>query len=68
MPLDRRRGRDFVDVVHKSQLSGFYFLHDHPKTLILMEDGALMHCSKESSNWRQAYGIKSSFDMQTFLT
>ena len=36
MPIDRQRGRDFVDIVYESQLSGFYFLHNHPESLILM--------------------------------
>lgn len=58
IPPDRRKGRDFVDVVYESRLSGFYFLHDHPQTLILMEDGAPVHRSKESSDWRQAHGIR----------
>jgi len=50
IPLDRQKGRNFVDVVYESRLSGFCFFHDHPETLILMEDGALMHHSKESSD------------------
>jgi len=50
IPPDRRKGRDFVDEVYENRLSGFYFLHDHPEILILMEDGALVHHSKESSN------------------
>ena len=58
IPPDRRSGRDFVNVVYESRLSGFYFLHDHPETLTLMEDGAPVHRSKESSNWRQAHGIR----------
>ena len=29
MPLNRQRGRDFVDVVYESRLSGFYFLDNH---------------------------------------
>ena len=58
IPPDRRSGRDFVNVVYESRLSGFYFLHDHPETLTLMKDGAPVHHSKESSNWRQAHGIR----------
>ena len=50
IPLDRRSGRDFVNVVYESRLSGFYFLHDHPETLTLMKDGAPVHHSKASSN------------------
>jgi hypothetical protein len=69
IPPDRWKGRDFVDVVVESCLSGFYFLHDHHETLILMEDGALMHHSKESSDWRQVHVIRTllwlanSFDL-----
>ena len=58
IPPDRRSGRDFVNVVYESRLSGFYFLHDHLETLTLMKDGAPVHRSKESSNWRQAHGIR----------
>ena len=58
IPPDRRSGRDFVNVVYESRLSGFYFLHDHCETLTVMEDGAPVHRSKESSNWRQAHGIR----------
>ena len=58
MPLDRQRGRNFVDVVNKSQLSGFYFLHNHSKILILMEDDAPIYSSKESSDWMERHGIK----------
>lgn len=58
IPPDRRKGRDFVDVVYESRLSGFYFLHDHRETLILMEDGAPVHRSKEASEWRQAHGMR----------
>jgi len=50
IPLDRWKGKDSVDVVYESRLSGFYFLHDHLETLVLMEDGAPGHRSKESSN------------------
>ena len=33
-------------------------MHDNPHELILMEDGAPMHCSKLLEDWRQAHGIQ----------
>ena len=38
--------------------SGFYFMHDNPHELILMEDGTPVHCSKLPQDWRQAHGIQ----------
>ena len=58
MPPNKRRGRNIVNVVYESQLSSFYFLQNHPKSLILMEDGTTVHRCKESSDWRQAHGIR----------
>ena len=40
-----RTATNFVDIVYKGALSGFYFLHDHPNDMILMEDGAPVCCS-----------------------
>ena len=49
IPPNKQKSKDFVDIVYESRLSGFSFLHDHPETLILMEDGAPVHSSKEAS-------------------
>jgi hypothetical protein len=57
MPLDKRTTSDFVTIVYEATLSGFYFLHDHPQQLKLMEDGALVHCSSLTLQWRQAHGL-----------
>ena len=38
--------------------SGFYFMHDNPHELILMEDEAPMHHNKLPEDWRQAHGIQ----------
>lgn len=43
MPPDRRTIGDFVDIVYEGCLSGFYFMHDDPQSLMLMEDGAPVH-------------------------
>jgi transposase len=58
MPPHRRSASDFVDIVYEGTLSGFYFLHDHPEDLTLMEDGAPVHRSMLPNLWRQAHGIK----------
>ena len=48
----------FVQKVYEDILSGFYFMHNEPDELILMEDDALVHRSKYSKSWRQAHGMK----------
>lgn len=58
MPPQRKTASDFVDIVYEGTLSGFYFLHDHPQDLTLMEDGAPVHRSVLPKLWRQAHGIK----------
>ena len=45
IPSDKRSSGDFVTIVYEGVLSGFYFLHDDPEQLILMEDGAPVHRS-----------------------
>lgn len=65
---DKRKSRDYVNIVYKSRLSGFYFLHDHPETLVFMEDGAPVHSSKEASEWRQAHDINKLLWLQTLPT
>jgi len=41
MPPQRTMASDFVDIVYQRILGGFYFLHNHPQDLTLMEDGTL---------------------------
>ena len=48
----------FVEKVYEGTLSGFYFMHDKPYKLTLMEDGAPIHYNKLPKNWRQAHGMK----------
>nr|PNR28760.1 hypothetical protein PHYPA_029353 [Physcomitrium patens] len=61
IPLDKRSARDFVPIVYEGVLSGFYFLHDDPEQLILMEDGAPVHRSSLPLQWRRAHGIEKLF-------
>ncbi|CAA9501973.1 MAG: hypothetical protein AVDCRST_MAG96-2018 [uncultured Segetibacter sp.] len=58
MPSHKHTAKDFVDIVYEGRLSGFYFMHDSPNNLILMEDGAPVHRSAYSNLWREAHGIK----------
>ena len=58
MPEGERTATDFVHNVYDGTLSAFYFMHDHPHDLTLMEDGAPIHRSKFTQQWRMAYGIK----------
>lgn len=58
MPSDRRTSADFVDVVYEGRLSGFFYMHDDPQSLFLMEDGAPVHRSKLPQQWREAHKIK----------
>ena len=55
MPSDRRTSADFVDIVYEGRLSGFYFMHDDPQSLLLMEDGTPVHCSTLPKQWREVY-------------
>jgi hypothetical protein len=57
-PSDKRSSSDFVSIVYEGALSGFYFLHDDPEQLILMEDGAPVHRSALPLQWRRAHGMK----------
>lgn len=52
MPSGRRTAADFDDIVYDAALGPF--LHSRPDAsqLILMEDGAPIHRSSESKNWR----------------
>ena len=44
-------------LVFEATLSGFFFLHDCPKQVILMEDGAQVHHSSLTLQWRQVHGL-----------
>lgn len=57
MPEGERTAKDFIRNVYDGTLSAFYFMHDHPHHLTLMEDGAPIHRSKLAQQWRIAYGI-----------
>lgn len=58
MPEGERTASDFVRNVYEGTLSGFYFMHEHPQQLILMEDGAPVHRSNFANEWRKAHGIQ----------
>jgi hypothetical protein len=58
MPQGERSAAHFVKNVYESTLSGFYFMHDNPHELTLMEDGAPIHRSKLPEDWRLAHGMK----------
>jgi len=58
MPQSERSAIDFMNHVYEGMLSGFYFLHDLPQELILMEYGAPMHQGKVPELWRQAHGMQ----------
>ena len=58
MPSDKRTSVDFVGVVYEGRLSGFFYIHDDPQSLFLMEDGAPMHHSNLLKQWREAHKIR----------
>ena len=58
MALREGIAKHFVQKVYEDILSGFYFMHDEPEELTLMEDGAPVYRSKYSKSWRQAHGMK----------
>ena len=53
-----RMAKHFVQKVYESTLSNFYVMHNELEELTLMEDGAPVHRSKYSKNWRQAHSMK----------
>ena len=61
IPSDKRSSCDFVTIVYEGVLSGFYFLHDDPEQLILMEDGAPVYRSSLPLQWKRAHGIEKLF-------
>ena len=58
MALGERTATHFVQKVYEGTLSCFNFMHDKPKELTLMEDGAPLYQSKYSKSWRQAHSMK----------
>jgi hypothetical protein len=58
MPPRERTAAHFVKNIYEGSLSRFYSMHDQPHELTLMDDGAPVHRSKLSENWREAHGIK----------
>ena len=58
MALGERTAKHFVQKVYEGTLSGFYFMHDEPNELTLMEDSAPVQRSKYSKSWRQAHSMK----------
>jgi hypothetical protein len=58
MPPKRRKTTHFIDDIYERVSSGLYFLHDDIDNVLLMEDGAPMHCTHISQQWRQAHGIR----------
>jgi hypothetical protein len=58
MPPGRRKVTQFIDDVYERILSGLYFLHDDTDNVLLMEDGAPVHCAHISQQWGQAHGIR----------
>ena len=58
IPPTKQSVVDFVELIYENTLIGFYFMHDRPIQLTLMEDGAPIHRSRYLDDWRQAHGIK----------
>ena len=58
MILGERMAKHFVQKVYEGTLNYFYFMHDEPEDLTVMEDGTLVHQSKYTKNWRQTHGMK----------
>ena len=58
MPSDKRTSADFVDVVYEGRLSGFFYMHDDPQILFLLEDGVPVHCSNLPKQWQEAHKIR----------
>ena len=58
MPSDKQTSVDFVDIVYEGRLSGFFYMHDDPQSLFLMEDGALVHRSNLLKQWLETHKIR----------
>jgi len=57
MPPNKRTISDFVTIVYEVALSRFYFLHDDPHQLKLMEDGTSVHYNSLQLQCKQAHGM-----------
>ena len=58
MPFDRWTSFNFVNVVYKGCFSEFNFMHNDLDSLLLMEDGALVHRGAVTTCWRQIHDIQ----------
>jgi len=57
VPPHKRTTNNFVTIVYKATLSEFYFFHDHPQQLKLIEDGVPVYLSSLLLQRRQAYSM-----------
>ena len=57
VPSCKSTAIDFVDIEYKKALACFYFLHNHPNDMIIMEDGASIHHNSDSKRWTNAYNM-----------
>lgn len=53
MPLRRRTAAHFAEVVYDAALRPFLMEHEDSPSLILMEDGALVHWSNIPKVWHK---------------
>lgn len=58
MPQGERTARNFANNVYEGELSQFYFMHNKPHKLTLMENGAPFHRMKALTIWQSAHGMK----------
>ena len=58
IPPNRRIATDFVEIVYEGASKHYYWLHNHYEHLILMEDGAPVHCSNAQKDWRLQLGLR----------
>ena len=57
IPPDKCTAADFIEVIYDAVLCHYYYHHDNPEELILMEDGAPVHRSNLPKLWREAIGL-----------
>lgn len=65
--LDKCKALDFVKVVYKLALASYYHHHTNYKYLILMEDGAPMHCNNAPKLWQEYIGIRKILSLENSL-
>ena len=58
IPSAQQFAIDFVNLTNEGTFSGFYYMHDQPHELTLMEDCAPLHRSRYLEHWIEAHGIK----------